>query len=374
MKQILFLRSTDDLDPYIVDLLEQVDDQCILERQMMEIGQLQNLSSLSIIHLASLFKLQSETFDVQAFLNQKREVPIFLLMSLSELSKDWVLGEKVLLLDQTQPSHFHLPLLKMILSQQKENSQTAIGQGLDNLVAQSLRELQRVKKLHESLVPLRLEKLKSITLASKFAAGEASGGEFYDVIRSERQIILLISHTNSYLITSLILSHFEALKSDQNLSKESLEQFIKSLSKECRQIDNDKKSEVQLFILKIDLNSLKTEGYVFGQTQMVSNVKGTPHSNSFPFDPAFCEQAYFTHKLERGQTYCLLSPGVLKNSRGLLDGTDCARFVLEKFESGHAHILNEVFYQLKRGRDEMFLDFDATAIIIEVDSNVIVQI
>lgn len=373
-KHIVYLRSVDDLDPYVVDLIEQLDEDYSLERKAFAGLEFLRSKSISIIHFASLLKLESKTFNVQNFLSQPCEAATFLLMAPTELPNDWALGDQILILDQHQPTHFHLPLLKMILNQNKKTSLESMSQGLDNLVAQSLRELQRVKRLHESLVPLRVEKLKSITLASKFAAGEASGGEFYDVIKSDRQFVLLMSHANSYLMTSLILSHFEVLKNEQNLSREMLEQFVKNLAQEARQIETDKKNEVQLFLLKIDLNSLNTEGYLFGETQLVSNTRGTPHSNSYPFDAAFTEQAYFSHKLERGQKYCLLSPGIKKNQNGLLDGVDSARFVLDRIEMDYTHILNEIFYQLKRGRTESFLNFDATAIIIEVNSNVIVQI
>jgi hypothetical protein len=374
MRPIVYMRTDDDLDAYVVDLIEQMDEDFSLSRVKIDIAQLLDQSKPVILHFSSLTKLQSTTFNVQAFLAQSRMKPTLLLLTPNELPHDWFLGDQFFLVDHTKPAHFYLPLLRMCMAVKSSSSSASLGEGLDNLVAQSLRELQRVKKLHEALVPMRLEKLKSMNLASKFAAGEASGGEFYDVIRNDRQVILLMSHAMSYLTTSIILSHFESLKNEQNVTSESLALFIKSLAKECRQVEAEPQKEVQLFVLKIDLNSLNAEGYLFGQSQMISTTRGTPNSNKYPFDAAFSEQAHFTMKFERGLKYCLLSPGVHKNGNGLLDGVDSARFVLERIEGESSHVLNEVFYQLKRGRTENFLDFDATAIIIEVNSHVIVQI
>ena len=45
--------------------------------------------------------------------------------------------------------------------------------------------LKSIENLHKKLVPLRKEKVKGVVISSKFLAGMASGGEFFDIKKEE---------------------------------------------------------------------------------------------------------------------------------------------------------------------------------------------
>src|SRR5690606_21248150 len=99
-----------------------------------------------------------------------------------------------------------------------------------------LAELHRLKRLHERLVPLRGEKLKGLSIHSKFAAGESAGGEFFDTVAREREVLILLASSRSYIASSAILGHFEDLRAKNSFDLESLEKFVTSLSYELKKL------------------------------------------------------------------------------------------------------------------------------------------
>src|SRR5690606_26480195 len=118
-------------------------------------------------------------------------------------------------LDYSRDAEFYLPVLRSALlardgvDKMEEVRQLTIK--LNSLVSQNLGELHRLKRLHERLVPLRGEKLKGVSIHSKFAAGESAGGEFFDTVARERELLILMASSRSYIASSAILGHFEDL-------------------------------------------------------------------------------------------------------------------------------------------------------------------
>ena len=60
------------------------------------------------------------------------------------------------------------------------------------------KDLKSIKNLHKKLIPLRKEKIKGILISSKFLAGMASGGEFFDIKKEEGQLVVYLTSANSY--------------------------------------------------------------------------------------------------------------------------------------------------------------------------------
>tara|TARA_R110002072_G_scaffold534_3_gene3672 strand:+ start:42601 stop:43833 length:1233 start_codon:yes stop_codon:yes gene_type:complete len=282
-------------------------------------------------------------------------------------------------IDYGQDVKMSYPMIRSLLDKTrllKEFAQAKeVKENLNKIMRLSLSELQRVKKLHEQLVPLRQEKIKGLTLSSKFAAGMSNGGEFFDLVKREGEICIVLSSAQSYVTSSIILSHFESLADIKTLDKESIETFLEELINECRElelIDRDQPDLLQFFVLKVDMKNLQYFGYSFGDFKFTSNTSEFDLSNNFPLNENYFDKAYFKGSLDRAQQVTILSPGVSRN----LDSTDevIVRLLEDAQITNAKNFLNEVFFQLKKSNKSEFLKHDASVLVLEVDPNVIVQI
>lgn len=283
-------------------------------------------------------------------------------------------------IDTSRDHRFHIPLLRnkeAIQPDDERKKLLEVGDNLNKMIEFSQSELQRVKRLHEQVVPMKNDNFKGVKILSKFAAGEGSGGEFFDIVKGEQEVLLLLTNTTSYVASSIILSHFEKLRVYNQFGKDRLSDFLVNLSSELKDLDlldNENPESLQMLVVKIDLNKMKFEGYQFGQTELVSSKGHVLSDNTFPVGKAFLDQAEFSFELERGERLVISSPGVRKNCGGIMDNKKYGDFVKERLPLGAKELLNEVYFQLKKNRDSDFLKFDASVIYIEVDKNVIVEV
>jgi hypothetical protein len=155
--------------------------------------------------------------------------------------------------------------LERILNANSVEDFVKIGEALNELIRNSVTELQRVRKIHEKLVPLRESDLKGVHLSAKFAAGESAGGEFFDYVKIGQELIFVASSTNSYVITSLVLNNFERLKNKKEFS---LENFVNSLHQDLRgsgfNLASGSKDKLELLLFRLDLKKLTMSGNMFG--------------------------------------------------------------------------------------------------------------
>lgn len=280
-------------------------------------------------------------------------------------------------IDFSRDPEFYLPVLRSaLLARDGAGKMTEVRQlsvKLNALVSQNLSELHRIKRLHERLVPMRAEKLKSLTIHSKFAAGESAGGEFFDTVSRDREVLILLASSRSYIASSAILGHFEELRLKSSFSNENLESFITSLSYELKKLETD---EVELVLVNIDLNNMEMHGYNYGGATMWRESQELNKPNELEINPIFVEKAQVHLKLNRGDRVLIRSSGLKRN----LSGTS-----LEKAEAWQQFMgsintktpqefMSELFYQLKKSQTSDFLKTDASAILIEVDKNAILQV
>lgn len=283
-------------------------------------------------------------------------------------------------LDISQPSMIHVPLFRRLIFENKVlgNGEGEDGQAhLGKILEQSLVELQRVKKLHEKVVPLRHEKIKNINLFSKFAAGYSSGGEFFDIKKDEKQIVILVTHAQSYVASSIVLSHFEQFQKLRDVNKEKIEDFLEELIDECREldlIDRDTPEALQLDILRLDLRTFEYEGYHFGNGAYFSNGAKLSNENKRALNENFFEEAHYEGVLERGEKLIYASPGVIQNFVSRDEHNLLEKVVEQQYSNGPREILNEIFFQLKKNTDEDFLKFDSSVIYLEVDAHAFFQV
>lgn len=250
-----------------------------------------------------------------------------------------------------------------------------------NLILQKVeKEMERIKKLHTDLMPKRYQDIKGLHLLSKFASGESLGGEFFDLAEINHKIFFFLSSSNSYLTSSLILNTFNELKSHDDINLNDLKKVISDIHNELNvlgQTKKKKKINLELMIGIINLKNLKLEGFNFGQNTFVSSLKNDKQMvsvNDYPVDLNFENQAAFEIKLERGAIGYFISSGIKKNCQAHLRGQDYLQFILKNTSLYKEDMLQEVFFELRKERENEFLENDATMIYLQIDPSMIVEV
>lgn len=280
-------------------------------------------------------------------------------------------------IDYSRDAEFYLPVLRSALlardGADKMSEVKQLSVKLNALVSQNLSELHRLKRLHERLVPMRGEKLKGLSIHSKFAAGESSGGEFFDTVAREKEVLVLLASSRSYIASSAILGHFEELRSKNSFDDASLESFVTALSYELKKLQS---GDVELLLFTIDMKTMEIKGYNYGAATIWKDGSAINKANELEVNPNFVEKARIEFKLARGEKVLVRSSGLAKN----LAQTDYAKdenwlaFLDKSTDKSAQELLSELFFQLKKNVETDFLKTDASAILIEVDKNAIVQV
>lgn len=238
-------------------------------------------------------------------------------------------------------------------------------------------ELLRVKKAAEEGRPRRFQNLKGIKALSKYAAGDSVGGEFFDLFKSGPKIFVLMSETSSYLASSSILQIFSDFKSAGEITPEKELQLLKEIKEEAAQINSGrKKKTLQVNILTgiLDLNSCRFEGHLFGRFKTVSSSQEKNDSgNDLDFLEDELEKGAFARELDRGERLLFLSPGFVKNWEEYAPEVMVETLMNNK-KIKLLDILDEIFFQLKKDAKTGFLSHDASAIMLEVQKNVMLKV
>jgi hypothetical protein len=124
------------------------------------------------------------------------------------------------------------------------------------------REMFKVKKMYEQSIPKRFESIKGASFQSKYVAGSASGGEFFDLFQSKNKVFVLMSATSSYLISSSVLTIFSDIKKTGDLNTQTCLKIIDMLLGEVQKINNVKSKPVNIDLMMaiIDLHNHHVEG------------------------------------------------------------------------------------------------------------------
>ena len=147
--------------------------------------------------------------------------------------------------DLSLEKEFHLPLATSLAREMNRDSEQKLDASdlirlndeLNSVVTEVQQELHRVKKIHEHLVPKRVQNFKGVKIESKYAVGERSGGEFFDLVHNSGQVTFVLSSSSSYVATSFVLKAFSEL-SNLVPGKQDIQQFISTVSKDVRDFSN----------------------------------------------------------------------------------------------------------------------------------------
>lgn len=233
------------------------------------------------------------------------------------------------------------------------------------------KEMLNIKRIYEQIVPRRVEKLKDIEIRSKYSAGMSSGGEFFDLFIANNKVYLFASSVSNYTLSSSILTHFTYFKKSPHL----LPDFIKILEKEIEELNttSSSKNQVELFLGELDLFSKKLSAHIFGNFNLLSTkFENTCLGNNHALSLENVDKALVEVNLDRGERILLISPGLMKNWN-----TKTRTLYFEKLLGAKiydlGHVLDEVYFELKKDLGDGYLDYDATAIILEIDENAMVK-
>lgn len=235
-------------------------------------------------------------------------------------------------------------------------------------------QLLRVKHAYEKVAPRRLEKFQGFKIYSKYAAGDDLGGEFFDLLAKEDKVFVMMSATSSYLASSSILQTFAELKKEKTITKKVEEAFILKVQSQIEELAASQAREIKAQIMTCILNikTLEIQGHVFGNFKVMSS--NTKHNVEFTNSLSMeFEQVRFKRKIKRGERIMLCSPGFLVNWASLNPNFMIEELMMNK-KVKVLDILDEVYFQLKKDTTSGFLKSDASAIIMEVQENAVLQV
>lgn len=228
------------------------------------------------------------------------------------------------------------------------------SQELDLVLQNADQEMQKAKKIHETLVPRRAEEIKGVNFLNRYSAGDGGGGEFYDLMQTPSKVYQILLSSQSYLMTSAIMG----LLSQHRGTDFNVESFINDAQAEIATINSSKKkkSEADLLVLELDLNTLGLTALTESKTELYSLNKGQLKLKKGE-----------TQALGKGEKLVILSPGFLFNWK---EG-QAQKNILE-FTKNHANmvsheLMSELFFQIKSADDSAFLKKDATVVMMEVN-------
>lgn len=263
-------------------------------------------------------------------------------------------------IDLSLDYEYNVPLVRNYLNTQY--STKAIGlEKLSNDIEKILEftqtELGRVKELHDRMVKIRTENLKRSKMLIKFMAGEKSGGEFFDFIDHDHEMIVIEIGSDSYITTSMIISEVETLKTKPN-PKEELQQFIKK----AIELASEFKSSINYMITVYNTRSLEVEYYQRGNSKLFLNGELRSISGNGSI------------KLNRNTKIFFISEGAIKNWNLHHKESELNSFLSSHVNLENKDFINEFFFELYRHKQGMFLTYDALMCVLEISNNVIHEV
>ena len=300
-------------------------------------------------------KLMSRDRKIIIALNSRKDFKI-----VSELKSDFnkIFG----FIDLSQEIEYNVPVLKnyLKLNFSKETiNLEKLADNLNKVYELTSTELGQIKSLHDRLVKVRVDSLKGANISSKFMAGEKSGGEFFEIIQNDQEIIFLQVGSNSYLVSSIILSEIEQLKESSNATN--LQSQLVQFQKTIKHHANENQAELTYCMMSLNLKKLQVTftqngtGHIFYQGKFIS----------------FNEPIKMNFKPR--DRLCIISQGAIKNW-DILSKISMKDFFEKNQDMNTKDLINEFFFETSRNKSGTFLIYDALMAAIEIEENVLYQL
>jgi hypothetical protein len=335
-----------------------------------------DIHSLDGVDLKQFKKVVANYFGIAYFYSDPKRLPENLV---DNILTDNVLG----IFDLSLPQSFNSPMAKSISKFLNADTDLItpediqeLGEEISQILTKVEKEMIRVKKIHSHIMPKRAHHFKNLIIESKFASGEAPGGEFFDVFESSNKTLIFLTSSNSYLTSTLTLSSFNNLK-DGDLSLNSLEKALVSIEADLKTLQETKNKKIiklEVLVGIMNLKSMEFEGFNFGQNAAISSQKKSINTTNCSVSKSEFAKAKFHLKLERGESLAITSAGLKKNCQDVLDGQGYLEYICRGFTLHKNDLMNEVFFHLRKNVESEFLAHDATLVNLKVDSNALVEV
>ncbi len=124
----------------------------------------------------------------------------------------------------------------------------------------------------------------------------------------------------------------------------------------------------------MDLNTYEAKGHVFGDFKLVSSRQKLNFAgNDLNFLKAILKRPNMREPLIEESGFFFFRPGFVKNWEDLSPDL-MIETLLNNKKIKLLDVLDEIFFQLKKDSKGGFLAYDASAIMLEVQKNVMLQI
>lgn len=265
-------------------------------------------------------------------------------------------------IDLSQEIEYNVPILKNYLNMhftQHAVKLDKLASDLEKVYEFTKSELTKIKDLHDRFVKVRVDQLKGAVLTSKFMAGEKSGGEFFEIIQKDQEILFIQAGSDSYIISSMILGEIEALK--EKSSAVSLHVQADQFQKIITHHASENKAELTYCIMSLNLKNL----------QATFNVKGSGHifyqGELLSFDQPI------KLNLKPKDRLSIISQGAMRNW-GFLSKLSTQKFFENNQAMNTRDLINEFFFEVSRNKAGNFLIYDALLAVVEIEENVLYQL
>jgi flagellin-specific chaperone FliS len=358
MKQLECVRYEAKFDEYLKKLAKEAGAELTISEWNTEItAKSPMIVALDQDHLEDTKKLINiRTEKIIIALNARRDFK--LVIELNEYL-DKIFG----FIDLSQEVNYNLPLLKNysnMVSSANNVQLDKLADDMDKLYDYTKSELTRIKDLHDRLVKVRVDNLKGASITSKFMAGEKSGGEFFDLMQSEQQLLFLLAGTNNYIVSSMILAEMEVLK--MSTPTTTLQSQREHFEKMINHHANENGADLSYCLATIDLKNLEAELIFKGKG--VFNINGETHDFG----------ASTKLKIRPGDKISFLSQGAIKNLEELNSKVSPAKFFNDHKEKKTKDLINEFFFEVSRNKPGNFLNSDAIMAVIEIEAKTLYKL
>jgi hypothetical protein len=223
---------------------------------------------------------------------------------------------------------------------------------LDHVLQNAETEMIKAKKIYETFVPKKLEEIKGILFSNKYAVGDGGGVEFYDLLQNPGKVYHILLSTQSYLISSAVMGLLAQHKEKE--FKPHL--FINDVKNEVEVINQakKKKSETEVVVLELDLNTLLLKTHGHSKSELYSQTNGLIDLT-------------VPYQLTKGEKVIVLSSGFLFNWKEGNPKKTVQEILTSHKNIASAELMSELFFQLKEGKESKLLMRDATVVMMEVN-------
>ncbi len=273
-------------------------------------------------------------------------------------------------IDFSQDDLYNIPLITNYLNQEASinpGNLASLSSDLSVVLAQTMKELERVKSIHKEVVPMREFKGKGISSTVKFLSGDKPGGEFFDAKITDGVQWFFYVRTQSYLLSSLLITEIERLKAEVVISTR-IENFFKQLM----EFQVQHKTEIECYISAFDTKQLILDVWNQSAAELYNNGELILREQIKSVKTADIREQKI--RLKPNGTIVFISSGLRQVFNSTISDISLENFVNNNYQNNSREFLNELFVKIKSKNIGLFLPYDSLACVTRIEENALFQV